>query len=705
MKKITAFLLITVMLFTLTSCADKGPDLIKPAEAKEAFIKADKGEVSEAVIYDACISAPKTEAFFPYDAVVAEVKYRLGEEVKAGDPVIVLKAGDDEYISALEDETEAFSQISEYYVKQHENEIESMNNTLAGLSGFEKEKYELDIREKKTENKLFDDNRTAELINKEAELEEIRYRQGLSVITAPCDGRLCFLAAYNEGDSVKANTCAFVIIDESDPYIEYEYQSVDDFESFKSVKAVCGSHIYDSLVYRTYSEDELVMAKNYGHTLYTRLDAELSDDVNIGDYVCIYQYSEKADDVLRVPNECLTLDAESGETYLFVKSSEGKKKVFVETGIKGYSYTEITSGINEGDEIYWGEDMSIFGLPYTEVTPEKGDFAYELNLEMVKRFNTSSELITAGVKGSIDQVYVAEGDTVSYIEAGDSLISIKPSVTDSDVEAAKAQYEKLEEENEKELAELQALIDAKQQEIDAESDDIEKTLKEYELADLNKQYEQKKEELDEKLSDAKEKYEKYEELTNGEPVVISFDKSVFFSPLISLSSNYMVDEGTQLGYTESPDVCYLFAGDANLSGNLDENAIIRYGSEVIVEARPTEDAEATEIKMNAVFTKDVNDEAYDGHILAAPKDSSEMKNVIGIISAKYRLYDISDVITVPSSCIIAEGTEGNHYVMIIEGDCMIKRYVDAVIDEESGKAWIRSGLNENDKIADYGDIS
>lgn len=60
---------------------------------------------------------------------------------------------------------------------------------------------------------------------------------------------------------------------------------------------------------------------------------------------------EKCTDLLCVPIEAVTI--ENGERYVIVKNGDKKNKVIVETGKSDANYVEITSGLNENDEIYY----------------------------------------------------------------------------------------------------------------------------------------------------------------------------------------------------------------------------------------------------------------------------------------------------------------------------------------------------------------
>jgi multidrug efflux pump subunit AcrA (membrane-fusion protein) len=85
---------------------------------------------------------------------------------------------------------------------------------------------------------------------------------------------------------------------------------------------------------------------------------------------------QRVDDVLAVPVQALTEDADGGYTVLVVGTGGRAQKVAVETGLIGDSYAEITGGLSAGDEVVIGTPgastaatPSGFGGPRTGSTP------------------------------------------------------------------------------------------------------------------------------------------------------------------------------------------------------------------------------------------------------------------------------------------------------------------------------------------------
>ena len=72
--------------------------------------------------------------------------------------------------------------------------------------------------------------------------------------------------------------------------------------------------------------------------------------LEINDKGHIYIVTDEAQNVLRLPSDCIHLSGE--KPYVYVIDSDGVRRMkFIETGLVGDEYTEITGGLSEGDAV------------------------------------------------------------------------------------------------------------------------------------------------------------------------------------------------------------------------------------------------------------------------------------------------------------------------------------------------------------------
>ena len=82
----------------------------------------------------------------------------------------------------------------------------------------------------------------------------------------------------------------------------------------------------------------------------TYFDYEKDANVSVGDSVTLEFYNNATEDALVVPSNAVF--KAKGEHYVYRMDGDAKKKVKVTLGTKTDAYTQITSGLKEGDVVY-----------------------------------------------------------------------------------------------------------------------------------------------------------------------------------------------------------------------------------------------------------------------------------------------------------------------------------------------------------------
>ena len=93
---------------------------------------------------------------------------------------------------------------------------------------------------------------------------------------------------------------------------------------------------------------------SFNNTIVTLTDMhfgyEKDANVSVGDSVTLEFYNNATEDALVVPSNAV-FKAKS-EHYVYRMDGDAKKKVKVTLGTKTDAYTQITSGLKEGDVVY-----------------------------------------------------------------------------------------------------------------------------------------------------------------------------------------------------------------------------------------------------------------------------------------------------------------------------------------------------------------
>ena len=191
----------------------------------------------------------------------------------------------------------------------------------------------------------------ASLAQIQASMDQINKQASLGTVTAPCAGTVTTVNVVQGGMASSAQP-AVVIAEDSRVKIKASV-SEDVF---------AGLHVGDSAgVQISVLSDEVKTAKilslpaaaNQQTNLYdVSVSVPDGSDPAIGSFATVIFYTDRRENTLSVPTECV-LTGNDNERYLFTVDESGTtaKRVTVETGLVGKTQTEITSGLTVGDRV------------------------------------------------------------------------------------------------------------------------------------------------------------------------------------------------------------------------------------------------------------------------------------------------------------------------------------------------------------------
>lgn len=274
------------------------------------------------------VAAYTEELSFEVGGSVSKLHVELGSAVKAGD----LLAEQEEDGVREEAERALNKYLSEK--KVYMDAVKDARKKIAsGLSASEKKWQEMLIRQAEELWQI-----------QEPELwaawEAARAKVGNSCIYAPYDGVVT--ACVTVGTRLAAGQPALALADESRPYIVVNsYLPEAEYHSYERVYAVINGK--DTEV--TYATDR--MEKEATRTYYT---AEDWNGAKVGDFALICMMSDINEHVLSIPNRAVYRDS-VGE-YVYLLQDDVRVRRSITTGFKHSVYTEIVSGLEEGDRVY-----------------------------------------------------------------------------------------------------------------------------------------------------------------------------------------------------------------------------------------------------------------------------------------------------------------------------------------------------------------
>ena len=357
-KQLVTIVLVTAMGLCLGGCAAETEEATVAVSDEEAGYVYSLAEVKRGeVILTKNLSSQyiqtkeQTVSFTEGGKTIEKVYVREGDQVKAGDVLAEVSIGTlEEDIARLEYEIQK-EELELSYLDAHENfELLSSYQAMAYYSDCEeedleeKEERDEDIRESYQNQR---EDYTDDLEFDRAELAKLKNELAGSRLYATMNGMVYKIEKDLEGSTSKKDEVIMTIIDGTDGIFEMEEPDYAKYfhegESL-TLEITYGEAkgIYEILPYRMDTWGE----KQY----FSVYDGPENDGIEVNTSGTIYIVLDKKEEVLYLPNECI-FHADD-KPYVYVLDEQNMKTVYwIETGLEGDKYTEVTGGLNEGDMV------------------------------------------------------------------------------------------------------------------------------------------------------------------------------------------------------------------------------------------------------------------------------------------------------------------------------------------------------------------
>lgn len=309
------------------------PPVVKASEVKYSTVTVSRKDLVKKLTCSGTVTAEK-QYMLTYEkqgGTISKFYVRAGDEVKEGDPICELETTDVDY------------QITEKELYKRRAELGVAIVRQNGGSQAEIDRAGVEV----------------ELIDNE--LEKLYERKEQAVLTSPIDGIVSAISDVRVGDSVGTGQNIATVIDTSGLYIAAKPSDMRPYTMGTELILKVGDEEYEGEVFMTPSDlaeynaslDEHAKEDNTGisfdsETIYIRFkgDAPTETVGRIADCILVQESVENA--IVISNNLIKTVD---GQKVVYVLKDGEKTAVPVEIGLKTGSQSEITSGLQEGDEI------------------------------------------------------------------------------------------------------------------------------------------------------------------------------------------------------------------------------------------------------------------------------------------------------------------------------------------------------------------
>lgn len=432
MKKSKILTLISYSLVActlLTGCGDKAmevPELVEPIANNESYRPVYYGRIGDIDTGVGVVVPTDYCHFWTTSVDVDEIKVSVGQYVEAGEVVAVADIdGATEKIDSLNAELA----IKEYTWGIREDIYEyDLSELTYKHMGYTEKQDTANAEAVATEIAILKENHSYDKLMYEYEVnninESIAEQQKLQndgTLVAKKSGYVTYVKDLADSDTVPYGENVVIISDYEDCYIELIETPVDAREIKiypNHYTILSGEKI--NLTYDDYLPEEMMVAQNKG--LYPNHRMKLEDESKmpeVGTSITVYFQMNIKEDVLVVGNDSIYQDDQG--YFVNVKTETGIEARYVELGEKDNYYTEIVSGLEEGELVAYSSEAVMLD-EYNELNVEFTEYASIRDIESYKVLDTSSKKYYCNYEGTISSVAVADGDEV---EKGDLICTIE----------------------------------------------------------------------------------------------------------------------------------------------------------------------------------------------------------------------------------------------------------------------------------------
>lgn len=719
-SKLLGVLLIAALLLPGCQKAVQAPELAVPIENPDAVFTAKKMELKTTYINEGSVCPEVTDIKFDFDSKVYDVQVRTGDFVKEGDLLFRLDESLEVRVKEAEVELTLRKKDYEVALKQHNDQIKNMKNLknmFANMQDwYDYNLWDINIRENEAQFDIRYENVYQDILKFEDEYLELKEQYEKSVITAPCDGQIVYISVEDDDDTFGEDMTVVSIARQDKKLLCCNLIETKEYEAYTEVKALVNGVEYEIEMIPP-DEEDIYERELRGQTLYSYFTVkDLPDSVKFGDYALFYLTVSSGEEVLAVPSEALT---KSGSQY-YVKVVSGDKQGLrpVTLGFSNKNYTEITSGLTEGETVFVANNLGRYGMQYETVNLKTENFTEDGSV-FIERRSLNAEPFYNECPGKIKQLYVSNFSQV-YVSAGQPLYTVEPNISQADKEEANRQYELAKSTYTNRLKNDKKTLDEQLKKLKQMSKSVEKELAQLKYNKALEEYNQYVIDGQELIDKWKERVEAFAEWEKGDYTVYA-EKDGFFSSF----AKYSV--GREIAADEY--VCDFYSVDSLVFIGQDDSRTARYGMVVDVEYRV--DGETFTKKGKVISAYDVRpEEAPDVTYVYVQLDDDDYKDIIAQAHAVFEYCFAENVTTIPTELIYRdtskksnstkeeeeeetsdapaviggdnlseeEASRGVPYVWVYDGNGQIvKRYIK-IVRSTRAATWVCDGLDASDRL-------
>ncbi|MBO4750731.1 MAG: hypothetical protein J5546_10470 [Lachnospiraceae bacterium] len=446
-KKSIALILIASMILSLAGCGGAGKEptvseeqieLVDPVNAEVSFEEAAIRDMYDASVYAASV-LPLVREYAPeYTFEFGSFGAFEGETVKKGQQLVSANTesideqikAKKEYIASMKEdyqknlerqqksvaeyrrqEANAKWAVEQYELVEEPEQIPATDGsgTMVDNPAYptwkaQHDRFEGDYRiakhaadtlelEMDQRKEIYD----LDLKHQEYLLKVLQRTRKNAMVTAESDGEIVRLGEVPRSGYLQADEPVLAVADMTQMVLKSDYVNNNRIKNAQEVYALIDGKKY-KVQYQAISSDEYARQSANGGKVYSTfyLAEEDLSAVNIGDYAVIVVITKRYQNVLSIPKGSIRKDEMGSFVYRY---EDGKSiRVNISTGFSDGTYTEITSGLSEGDKVLY----SGAAKPNAEntFTLKKGEFHTNFENRAELTYSTDMEVVNPVENGT-----------------------------------------------------------------------------------------------------------------------------------------------------------------------------------------------------------------------------------------------------------------------------------------------------------------
>lgn len=700
-RRTLALILAVSMACSLTACSNKQANTNPTEEAIELIDPVDTAASSEKAAYRNLYDYKVLTGFvYPYieeysfdiDASLKEYLVTPGDSVKRGDVLINADSGNlAKQIESMEEQIEnakkSYDENMENRdktIQDYRDQIQELNDTKGvwgvvmsrigddpssayQIANIENQIAQIDKKipqiEVYIEEQEMYKRQETELYNLDAaqrvrQLENLKSTISSYSIKSNIDGTVVSANEKSTGSWVGKDTALIAIGDPSKKILRCEYvdklviAKCDDYYVVVNGKRYEAEHVaYSSAEYEKLSSQNSVVYSSF-------IIDDPNDEIEIGSLASLAQIYSRKENVLTVPKNAIHKDS-SGQ-YVYCIEEGTTVTAYVKTGVNDSVYTEIISGLNEGDEVlltasntYGSKTATLSTRDFSGSYTGSGYITYPMETMVYNEIEYGT-------------IYFVEYQVMMYahVDAGDVICTV--TVKGDDI-ALKEKEDELRRHRER-LAEL----------LSVEEDKRDKNSIEYR--------EKMIENLEEQLGKLKKAYATTEIIAPVSGIV---------SGLNYIQEGSVLNKGTAVASIADEDRCYIAVKDEKRNLILGSQVEVSYTDE---NGNPAVAVGTVVNANNAALSRNlISDYAY----IQVPAEAARNMPAITFNSMFYdrTRFEVTTVtrkmegvLAIPRSAV--KDINGKTYAFIINDDGTVKAQCFVPGGSDANYYWVMEGLEE-----------